>query len=131
MDGSAFCLRLGEGETGLFVNWLEVFGQEKSQQMNEVRRLCRLRLRPNGRFAEANVGAVIRRVDEELSSLRIVHDPLDAQDNFDADPSHAEIIGLPPGGSDHAILVGDLIAECVIAMYPATPAEKKRYEADN
>ena len=119
-DGSDFRLRPSmPGDTGLSVNWLEVFGQGKSHQMNEVRRLCRLRLRPNGRFAEMNVGTVMRRVAEELDSLRIIHDPLDAEENFYADPSHAEIIGLPPGHSDHAVLVGDLIAECVIAMYPA------------
>ena len=58
-------------------------------------------------------------VARELDTLRIVHDPLEAKEGFDADPSHAEIIGLPPGDSDQAVLVGDLIAECVIDMHPA------------
>lgn len=66
-----------------------------------------------------NVGTVIHHVTTELDSLRIIHDPLEATDRFDADPSHAEITGLPPGDSDQAVLVGDLIAECVIAMHPA------------
>ena len=119
-DGSGFHLRPARlGETGLSVNWLEVFEQGKVHQMNEVRRLCRLRLRPNGRFAEMNVGTVMRQVAEELDSLRIVHDPLDAEEDFDADPSHSKLIGLPPGDSDHAVLLGDLIADCVIAMHPA------------
>ena len=52
-------------------------------------------------------------------SLRIVHEPLEADEVFEADPSHAEIIGLPLGESDLAILVGDLISQCVIAMHPA------------
>lgn len=122
-DGSDFRLRSAtSGETGLSVNWLEIFGQRKAHQMDEVRRLCRLRLRPNGRFAEMNVGTVICQVADELDSLRIIHDPLDADENFEADPSHAEIIGLPPGDSDHAVLVGDMIAECVIAMHPAIVA---------
>ncbi|MDE0154402.1 MAG: hypothetical protein OXI88_18885 [Gammaproteobacteria bacterium] len=69
-----------------------------------------------------NVGAVMRQITGELDSLRIIHDPLDAEEEFDADPSHAEIIGLPPGDSDHALLVGDLIAECVIAMHLTLPA---------
>lgn len=118
-DGSGFHLRPNRpDETGLSVNWLEAFDQGKDYQINEVRRLCRLRLNPNGRFAEMNVGTVMSRVAEELDSLRIIHDPLEAEKDFDADPSHAEIVGLPPGDSDHALLVGDLIAECVTAMHP-------------
>ena len=119
-DGSDFRLRSTKpDETGLSVNWLGAFESGKALQLEEVRRLCRLRLRPNGRFAELNVGTAIREVVKELDTLRIVHDPLDTNDDFDADPSHAEIAGLPPGDSDHAALVGDLIAECVTDMHPA------------
>ena len=119
-DGSDFRLRSARpDETGLSVNWLQVFGPERVRQLSEVRRLSRIQLRPNGRFAEMNVGAIIHQVATELDSLRIIHDPLEATDIFDADPSHAEITGLPPGGSDHAVLVGDLIVECIIAMHPA------------
>jgi len=120
-NGMDFQLRPNRpDETGLSVNWLEAFGPGKSRQLAEVRRLCRLNLRPRGRFAEMNVGEVRRRVAEELDTLRIVHDPLAAEGAFDADPSHAQITGLPPHGSDQAMLVGDLIAECVIVMHPAT-----------
>lgn len=120
VDGSDFRLRSARpDETGLSVNWLEAFGLGKNHQLGEVRRLCRLRLRPKGRFAEMNVGMVIREVAKELETLRVVHDPLSATEAFDADPSHAEIIGLPPGDSDQAALVGDLIAECVIDTHPA------------
>lgn len=120
VDGSDFRLRAAKpDETGLSVNWLEAFGLGKNHQLGEVRRLCRLRLRPKGRFAEMNVGTVIREVGRELETLRVVHDPLPATEAFDADPSHAEIVGLPPADSDHAALVGDLIAECVIDTHPA------------
>ncbi|MYF68595.1 MAG: hypothetical protein F4053_00440 [Proteobacteria bacterium] len=44
---------------------------------------------------------------------------LGSNTRFCADPSHAEIIGLPPSESDFSMLVGDLIAECVIAMHAA------------
>ncbi len=119
-DGSDFRLRSARpDETGLSVNWLEAFEPGKVHQLGEVRRLYRLHLRPNGRFAEMNVGTVIREVAKELDTLRIIHDPLEATEGFDANPSHAEIIGLPPGDSDQAVLVGDLIAECVIDMHPA------------
>ena len=119
-DGSDFRLRSARpDETGLSVNWLEAFEPGKVHQLGEVRRLYRLHLRPNGRFAEMNVGTVIREVAKELDTLRIIHDPLEATEGFDANPSHAEIIGLPPGDSDQAVLVGDLIAEYVIDMHPA------------
>jgi len=66
-----------------------------------------------------NVGTVLSVVGRELDTLRIVHDPLEGEGCFDADPSHAEIVGLPPGDSDQAMLVGDLIAQCVTCMHPA------------
>lgn len=120
VDGSDFRLRSARAdETGLSVNWLEAFGSEKSHQLGEVRRLFRLRLKPTGRFAEMNVGTVIHEVAKELDTVRVVHDPPEATERFDADPSHAEIIGLPPGDSDQAALVGDLIAECVVDTHPA------------
>ncbi len=119
-NGADFRLRpTHPDETGLSVNWLEAFGPEKDHQLTEVRRLCRLTRRPNGRLAEMNVGEIRSSVSEELDTLRIVHDPLEAAQGCDADPSHSAITGLPPGSSDQAMLVGDLIAECVVAMHPA------------
>ena len=76
-------------------------------------------MRPNGRLAEMNVGTIVRRVAKEWDTLRVVHDPVEATERAEADPSHAEIIGLPPGDSDQAQLVGDLIAACVIELHPA------------
>ena len=117
-DGSDFRLRPHRpDESGLSVNWLEAFGSEKAHQLAEVRRLSRLALKPRGRFAEMNVGTVTSRVGEEASALRTVHAPLEAGNGYHADPSHAEIIGLPPSESDLSMLVGDLIAECVIEMH--------------
>ena len=119
-DGSDFRLRPNRpDETGLSVNWLEAFGPGKANQLAEVRRLCRLTLKPRGRFAEMNVGTVASRVAEEISTLRIIHAPLEAGSGYDADPSHAEVVGLPPSESDLAMLVGDLIADCVIEMHAA------------
>ena len=119
-DGSDFRLRASRpDEAGLSVNWLEAFEPGKAHQLAEVRRLFRLRLSPRGRFAEMNIGAILREVSAELDTLRIVHDPLEANEDFDTDPSHAQICGLPAGDSDHALLVGDLIADCVVDMHPA------------
>ena len=53
-------------------------------------------------------------------NVGVSQDPLPATDQFEADPSHAEITGLLPKSSDTALLVGDLIADCV--EYPLYPA---------
>ena len=116
-SGNGFCLR--ENESGLSVNWLEAFGSDRNYQLSEVRRLCRLKSRPSGRLAELNVGSVLNAASKVLDSLQIVHDRLEANDNFDADPSHAKVIGLPSRGSHEAELIGDIIAECIINMHPA------------
>lgn len=121
VGGEAFQLRSGEQD--LSVNWLECFpGISKSQQIAEVRRRSRMQLRPNGRFAELNVGQTKGHLHGELADLRFVRDPLDAEEaegGFEADPSHSEIAGLPPADSPEAELIGDMIAECVTAVYPA------------
>lgn len=120
VDGSAFLLR--PGEPGLSVNWLEAFGHvDQSHQLSEVRRLFRLRLSPNGRFARLNVGQTKQYVEEEADAIGIQSVPLVATEEFEADPSHAEITGLPECESDQALVVGDLIAECV--MYPLYPGK--------
>lgn len=119
-DGSAFLLRTNRpDETGLSFHWLEVLGANKMDQLAEVRRLTRIRFRTNGRLAELNVGDVRTEISNELSGVRIVHKPLDAEGEFDADPSHSEMTNLPPGDSDQAMLIGDLIADCVVSMHPA------------
>ena len=118
VDGSAFLLR--PDEPGLSVNWLEAFGgNDEDRQLSEVRRLLRLKLSKSGRFAKLNVGATKRHVSKVLEEVRIIEAPRPPIDEFEADPSHAEIIGLPPGESDEAMLIGDLIADCVI--YPLHP----------
>ncbi len=84
-DGSDFRLRpTRPDETGLSVNWLEAFKLDKPHQLEEVRRLSRMDLRLNGRFTELNVGTIIHKVTKELKALRIIHDPLEAKEGFDA-----------------------------------------------
>ena len=126
VDGSAFVLR--EDETTLSVNWLEAFdGYDQDHQIREVRRLSRLRLATNGRFAKLNVGQTKRHVSECIEAIGVSAEPgisaapLDPTDEFEADPSHAVVTGFPPGDSDDALLIGDMIAECVV--YPLYPGK--------
>ena len=118
VGGEAFQLR--PEESSLSVNWLECFKEfSKSQQLDEVRRRSRLQMRGNGRLAELQVGHTKQYVHAEFNNLRFVHQPLAAEEEYEADPSHSEIVGLPQADSPEAELIGDLIAECVTAVYLA------------
>lgn len=124
-DGSVvameFCLRPNRADKkGISVNWLEVFGESKKIQLSKVRRLYRLNIRRTGRFAEINVGELLRNVIPMLKTIRVVHDPLDAEGGFESDPSHAEITGLPKGNTPEAMLIGSIISQCIHNMHPAT-----------
>ena len=121
VGGEAFQLR--PGEESLSVSWLECFlGMSNAEQVDEVRRRSRLQLRPSGRFAELNVGRTKEYVHGELADLRFLHDPLPADGEFEADPFHSGITGLPAADSPEAELVGDMIAECVTAVHRAQEA---------
>ena len=119
-------LFLGRGENGLSVHWLEAMeGDDTYRQLDEVRRLSRLALSRNGRFAKLKVEETKRRVSVNateagvLESLGFIEAPLASTAEFGEDRSHAEITGLPPGEADEAMLVGDLIVECIIRpLYP-------------
>ncbi len=104
------------------VNWLEYYENlSKEEQLAEVRKVSRLKLRKNGKFAELNVGKIRRLLTEELPDLRIIHAPLDAEGKFLADPSHSEIIGFPSGNPEQADLLAQIIVQkCVCDLHPAT-----------
>ena len=115
VDGSAFQLR--QNESRLSVNWLEYFDAlAKLEQLDEIRRLSRMEIRKNGRFAQLNVGRTKQHLQDQLSDIRFVHKPLNAAGNYEADPSHSEILGLPDYPDEE--LIGDMIAECVDAVHP-------------
>ena len=54
-----------------------------------------------------------------LRLFALIHTPLPAEGDYEADPSHSEIVDLPPGNSPQAALIGDMIAECIEAIHPA------------
>ena len=116
IDGEAF--RLKPNESGLSVNWLEWFGNcTKAQQLNEVRRRCRLEMRKSGCLAELNVGVTKQHVLKH-AALNFIHKPLPAEGNYEEDPSHSELAGLPPRDTLPAAMLGDMIAECVENAHP-------------
>ena len=105
---------------GVSVNWLEYFkGKTKEEQLGQVRRLIQLTKRPNGRFARLNVGMTKNYVSLEGSHLRFIQDPRPARSPRKADPSHGLIVGVPPRDSPEAMLVADMITDCIQELHPA------------
>lgn len=125
VDGGAFVLR--EAETGLSVNWLEILESAgHTDPVNEVRRLSRISLASTGKFVKLNVSHTKQYVSSAAKeagislNLNVLEDPSPGTPDFDADPSHAEIRGLPDYADDAAMLVGDLLAECILPpLFPA------------
>ena len=120
IDGSAFIWN-GRGD-GLSVNWLECFGNlPKERQLDIIRQLIRLQMRPSGRLAELNVGTVLAHITAQLDSPRFVRKPLAETTDFKADPSHCELVGLPSQEEDElkAAEIGEIIANCVASIHPA------------
>ena len=131
-SGSAF--RPKETGEGLSVNWLEYFrNQEKSEQLNKIRELIRLRRGAQAKLAELNVGKTIEYFTHEVArlnakhpsgksincDLQFVRTPLCKFGIYSADPSHCDIMTLPPPDSSYFDVIGDLIAKNVIGLYPA------------
>lgn len=117
VDGYAFRLRRQEAD--LSVQWLECFDGGKGERIDQARRLLRLKINKNGRFAELHIGRTKQQILTRLEGIRFVHAPLIADADYEADPSHSSIMGLPPEDSLLARLIGDMIAKCVEAVHPA------------
>ena len=126
VNGGAFALR--EAETGLSVNWLEILQNAGfADPINEIRRLSRMTLASTGKFAKLNVSQTKQHVSTAANEagisldLSVLEDPLPGTPDFEPDPSHAEIHSLPDYATDAAMLVGDLLAECILP--PLIPAK--------
>ena len=120
VGATAFTRRMGED--GLSVQWLEALpGQSTSEQLAEARRLSRVELKRDGRFAELNVEVTNQNLARENVTTSFVHSPLHATDQHEADESHSELRGLPPFEEKvRAEIIGNFIAKhCVSATHPA------------
>jgi hypothetical protein len=123
VNGEGFLARPGEDAPS--VNWLEWFDPPIENQVAEVGSVTRLKYAKTGQLARLNVGHTTRYVrenDPNGLTLSFVHDPLDADDDYPADPSHSLIHGFPVQDTPEAALVKDLIADCIIPpLFPAVP----------
>lgn len=124
VNGNAFDWD-GKGE-GLSGNWLEYFiCLPRDEQIDKIRRLIHLQMKPKGGLAELNVGAVLKCISEELTNPRFLHRPSPSAPprHPNPDPTHCELVGMPsPDDPVRASAIGDMIAECVEAVHETKPS---------
>lgn len=121
IDGNGFLRRKNEDD-GSSVNWLEWFEPPPENQVSGVRGLARLKPGAAAKLVSINVGQTIQYVISQHPdnlALSFVHDPLEVEGDYRADPSHSLIKGLPVNDGPEAELVKDLLVDCIQARYPA------------
>lgn len=120
VDGFAFLPRDGVRDTdGSSVNRLRVFSDDDEAAMVNVREVFRLEVRKSHRFAQVNVEKLVAVLALHADlNVRVIPDPLPANDTFREDPSHALIAGLPSNGLADELL-GDLIGQIISKVHPA------------
>lgn len=123
IDPEAFALRTlddGTDETGLSVNCIDEFLGDTEEKLRAVAQHIRLKVTKNGRFAELTVEQLIILLGEEGIEATVTHDPLEADQDagLAADPSHAQIYGLPPPSCDRATEVGEILVDAAQVHLP-------------
>lgn len=121
ISGEAFQLK-PKDDGGLSVNWPAVFDADLGLAAGEIKRRARITVRPSGRYAILNVREIldISRQADELNQLSVIEDPLEAEGEKLADPSHALILGLPLPDDLQAQMAGDLLARLVLGVVEPT-----------
>lgn len=120
IGGEAFLGRYAGDDPS--VNWLEQFPGDLNNQISEIRKKARIEYKATGRLARLNVGKTRSHVLKETNNehnLTVIKDPLEAENNFEEDLSHALMKGVPSIEDMYGEYVGDLIAECIVDHYPA------------
>jgi hypothetical protein len=128
--GAGFMRRPTE-DTPPSVNWMECFTPPIVNQIEEISARRRIKYEKRGKLVRINVGHTKRYVAENvtLSSaetpilfvLAFLHDPLRAEKEQPADPSHALIDGIPVERTPDAELIQDLLVDCILDQFDVVP----------
>jgi hypothetical protein len=126
LNGSGFLARPDEGTPS--TNWLECFSAPLEHQVLEIKARKRIKYERRGKLVRLNVGATEQYIFENAAAAEIaaevhfIHDPLEAEATFPADPSHALATGVPViDTGPEAELIGDLFLDCVLGVFDVEP----------
>jgi hypothetical protein len=112
LNGSGFLARPDEGTPS--TNWLECFSAPLEHQVLEIKARKRIKYE---QYIFENAAAA-----EIAAEVHFIHDPLEAEATFPADPSHALATGVPViDTGPEAELIGDLFLDCVLGVFDVEP----------
>lgn len=107
-------------ESGVSVNRLEAFAPPLENQLTEIRRRSRLTYKPKGRLVSFHIATLKRELLRSVSAhIDVVARPLEDEGKHLADPSHAELLGMPQENTPEGELLRDLVALCANDILPA------------
>ena len=126
VGGSQFDSNTGKVDAdGLSFTEVGVLARNRQADEAQIRTVCgsRIKLGATACFAELNVGAALKALEEFEEEFSFVVDPLPAYGTALENPAHALLLGLPfkgeAIGSLRSELAGDLLAKKVLRTFPA------------
>lgn len=111
-------------ENNASYNWLEVLEGTLEERVQQVRTAARMGYGAKGRLARLNVGQVRQLIKDEAEGreVTVIHDPLESEERYPLpDPSHALVTNIPDENDPQGELIGDLIRQCILDVFPARP----------
>jgi len=121
INGSGFLARPAEDAPSN--NWIECFPGSLTNQLAEIRSRKRIQYEKRGKLVRLNVSRTEQHMlDEAQILIQFVHDPVQEDVNYPADPSHALAQGVPQiGAGPEADLIGDLFLDCILDIIDVVP----------
>jgi hypothetical protein len=130
INGSGFLARPGEDAPSS--NWIECFSAPLANQLAEIRSRKRIQYEKRAKLVRLNVSGTEQHIRDNLAAasdnpaaptyVQFVHDPLEEEGSYPADPSHALATGVPQvGAGPEAELIGDLFLDCILETIDVVP----------
>lgn len=116
--GGGFISRPSENNMPSY-NWMECFEGSISDQVASIRKRARIRYGGKAKLVRLNVGATCDLIAANGRAVTVIHDPLEEEGEYSEDPSHALMTNIPSTDDPERELIGDLICQCILQVFPA------------
>jgi hypothetical protein len=106
-------------------NWLEFLEGSLEEQIQQVRlgaASSGFKYGSTAKLVRLNVGRVRQHIKDgaESHEVTVIHDPRSTEERPPhGDPSHALMTNVPDATDPMGELIGDLIRQCIVGIYPA------------